>query len=416
MTASEKTAEVVIVGAGIVGLCIAWQLTLRGQKKILVVEKAAGVGAGSTGASSAICRYRYSAPEMIRLAKTGIDSYRNWSDFVKLPTPRAQFHNDGVLWFTGDDQQWADREHLRLRALGIRTEVLDKHGLADRFPAINPCTAPIDLQDPEAHECAGAGRNLLELDGGYMDPVNAAADLLEACRGAGVQVRFNAPVVDITQHGGSIREIVLANGETVATPRVVNAAGPWCNALYRAVGLDTPMPLKPVRIQVLYLNRNSALRGVIPVCADMHSGIYFRTQNRGQQLVVGSVLEEDEREFVENPDDYLRVADDVFRQEKLHLLQHRLPGLVIDQSLRDYCGLYTLNESDVHPLLGELGPRGFYVANGFSGHGFKTAPAVGAIMARIISGVTLPGEDATDDGWLSPLRKPIEIATRSVLA
>jgi glycine/D-amino acid oxidase-like deaminating enzyme len=110
------------------------------------------------------------------------------------------------------------------------------------------------------------------------------------------------------------------------------------------------------------------------------------------------------------------VADDAFRQEKLYLLQHRLPGLVIDRSLRDYCGLYTVNERDVHPLLGPLGPEGYFVANGFSGHGFKTAPAVGAILARLITGVTLAGEDPCDDTWLAPDRAPVEIATRSVLA
>jgi glycine/D-amino acid oxidase-like deaminating enzyme len=176
------------------------------------------------------------------------------------------------------------------------------------------------------------------------------------------------------------------------------------------------MPLQPVRIQVVYLKRGDAVQGPIPVCADMQSGIYFRSQSRGQQLLVGSVREEDERETVSDPDAFSTQADDDFKREKLHLLQHRLSGLRLDGSIRDYCGLYTVNLADVHPLLGALGPEGHFVANGFSGHGFKAAPAVGAIMARKISGITLPGEDPSDDDWLSPLRAPLDLTARSVLA
>jgi sarcosine oxidase subunit beta len=413
---SVNKADVVIVGAGIVGLSIAWQLHRRGSRRIFVLEKGVGVGEGSTGASSAICRFRYTDERMIRLAREGIDSYRAWQDFVGLKAPRAVFHNDGVLWFTGSDRLWADREHTRLSALGIRTAVLDDAALLERFPAINPCTRDVDVGDPERHECGGSGRHLLELDGGYMDPVNAAQDLLEACRGAGIEVRFNAPVEEVHQVGGRVRGVALASGEEFATPCVVNAAGPWCNKLYHAAGLEPPMPLTPVRIQVVYLNRTPALQGDIPVVADMHCGIYFRTQNRGQQLLVSSVREEDESEVVADPDNYLRVADDIFRMEKLHLLQHRLPALGFDASIRDYCGLYTVNQADVHPVIGPLGPEGFYVANGFSGHGFKTAPAIGAMVARLVTGEVLADESTHDDTWLAPGREPIRIDSRSVLA
>ncbi len=416
MSVKSTIAEVVVVGAGIVGLSIAWQMHRRGHANIVVLDKGAGVGEGSTGASSAICRYRYTTMEMIRLARTGIDTYRNWAEFVGLKKPRAEFQNEGVLWFTGDDLAWADREHARMKDLGIRTAVLDNVDLLEAFPAINPCTRPVDLESPEDHECGGDGRHLLEIDGGYMDPVNAAQDLMEACRDAGITIRFQAPVEDVLVNGGRVEGVRLRNGERVHSPVVVNASGPWCNDLYRAAGIDAPMPLTPVRIQVVYLNRSLSLPGAIPITADMQNGIYFRTQNRGQQLLVSSVREEDEREVVSDPDNYLRVADDLFRMEKLHLLEHRLPGLALDASIRDYCGLYTVNQADVHPLIGALGPKGFYVANGFSGHGFKTAPAIGAMVARLVTGDALPEEDSQDDLWLSPGRSPIGIETRSVLA
>ena len=412
-----KRAEIVIVGAGIIGLSIAWQLARRGYRDVSVLEKGAGLGEGSTGASSAVCRYRYSAPQMIRLAKAGIESYRQWRDFTGRSQPKAQFRNEGVLWFNGSDPAWAAAEHQRLQALGIRTATLDGAALGEAFPALNPCTGVVDLMQPDRHRCEQrAARHLLELDGGYMDPVDAAGDLLDACRSAGVTVRFNTQVSDVRVKSGAVDSVLMSHGEALATACLVNAAGPWCKPLYTALGLDLPAPLAPMRIQMLHLDRPQALEGAIPVCVDRDNGIYFRTQNRGQQLLVGSVREEDERETVADPDNYLSVADEPFRLEKLHLLQHRLPGLSIDRSLRDYCGLYTTNLADVHPVIGAYGPEGLFVANGFSGHGFKLAPAVGAMMARLITGSGLPDEDDQDDHWLAPGRSPIAVDSLSVLA
>lgn len=412
-----QRAEIVIVGAGIIGLSIAWQLARRGYRDVLVLEKGAGLGEGSTGASSAVCRYRYSASPMIRLAKAGIESYRRWRDFTGCAQPKAQFRNEGVLWFNGRDPAWAAAEHQRLQALGIRTATLDGAALGEAFPALNPCTGVVDLARPDRHRCEQrSARHLLELDGGYMDPVDAAADLLDACRGAGVTLRFNTRVSDVRVQSGAINSVLTADGEELASACLVNAAGPWCAPLYAALGLDLPAPLSPMRIQMLHLDRTPALKGAIPICVDKDNGIYFRTQNRGQQLLVGSVREEDERETVADPDHYLGVADEQFRLEKLHLLQHRLPALSIDRSLRDYCGLYTCNLADVHPVIGAYGPKGFFVANGFSGHGFKLAPAVGAMMARLITGHRLPDEDDQDDRWLAPGRAPIATDSLSVLA
>ena len=411
-----KQYDVVIVGAGIIGLSIAWQLARRTSLNITLLEKGAGLGEGSTGASSAICRHRYSAESMIALARDGISAYRHWGDFVGLASPRASFHEEGVLWLLGDDREWAPRERDRLAGFGIAAEVLDDSALAERFPAFNPCVLPPDLETGAEHQCAGGGVHLLETEGGYMDPVLAAEDLREACMGAGVEVRMSTRVTEVDTAGGSVRGLTLESGETIATPLLVNAAGPWCHKLYGEAGVDLRWDLAPTRIQVLYLDRPPELEGHIPVTCDVGGGIYFRTQNRGQQLVVGSVLEEDERERVANPDDYQREVDTDFELAKLHLLHHRFPALPYRGKVRGYCGLYTVNRNDVHPVLGETALPGFWVANGFSGHGFKLAPAIGAMMARAISGER---SDFDCDVPLSTYgidRAPIELESLTVLA
>ena len=408
--------DIAIIGAGIIGLSIAFQLARRSKLKIIVLDKGAGVGEGSTGASSAVCRTRYSLDDMLLLARDGIAAYRDWQSFTGLCQPRATFHNHGVLWMPGSDTQWASTEHARLQSHGIASVVLDDAELLARFPCFNTCTLAPDLESAEKHPCQGGGRQLLELDGGYMDPVAAAEDLLEASRKLGVTVLFNAVVADADFSGGAIKGISLQDGRHIDTPNMVNAAGPWCHDLFKAAGLQPGWDLVPTRIQVLYLDRPQELTGDIPVTVDMAGGIYFRTQNRGQQLVVSSVLEEDEREAVDNPDAYNRQPDDTFRDEKLHVLHHRLPALPYRGKIRGYCGLYTVNRDDVHPIVGATSLPGFWVANGFSGHGFKLAPAIGSMMAKAITGDTADFDTAVPASLFAIDRQPIALASRSVLA
>ena len=411
-----KHYDITIVGAGIIGLSIAWQLARRCKLKIVVLEKGAGVGEGSTGASSAVCRFRYSLDEMISLARDGIYAYRDWQAFTGLAEPRASFQEEGVLWMPGSDRSWADKEHARMQDFGIPTAVLDDVDLKERFPALSTCTLVPDLVRAETHSCEGNSRNLLELEGGYMDPVSAAQDLVEACRGAGVDIRFKARVADISTRSGHVENVSLENGDVLATPLLINAAGPWCQQLYDAVGLSMAWDLTPVRIQVLYRDRPQALQGAIPVTVDMESGIYFRTQNRGQQLIVSSVLQEDERELVVDPDNYQLEHDEEFEHMKLHLLHHRLPGLPYRGKIRGYCGLYTVNRDDVHPLVGPTEIHGFWVANGFSGHGFKLAPAIGSMLAQTITNEKRDFDTSVPLSFFAIDRSPIELISKSVLA
>ena len=198
---------------------------------------------------------------------------------------------------------------------------------------------------------------------------------------------------------------------------IVNAAGPWCRAIFEMAGVNAHWPLVPTRIQIVHLTRPPEIVGDIPTCADPAGGIYFRPQNSGQQIVLGSVLEEDETEAVENPDDFAQYADDLFIMNKLHALQHRLPALKITGAPAGYSGLYTVNQSDVHPIVGETPVSGFYAANGFSGHGFKIAPAIGSMLACLITGKSADDfETEVGPGFLSFGRDPIKIATKSVLA
>ena len=411
-----KNYDIVIVGAGIIGLSIAWQLARRSGLKIVVLEKGAGVGEGSTGASSAICRYRYSLDEVVYLARDGINAYRNWSAYTGLQEPRATFQEEGVLWMPGTDTSWAAIEHQRMNALGITTEVLDDKAIRERFPALNPCALAPDFETGEPHECQAGSQNFFEPEGGYVDPVSAAQDLVEACRNRGVEVRFKEQLAKIEVQGGNLKAVTTSNGEKISTPLMINAAGPWCRDLYKEAGLDIAWNLSPVLIQVLHRDRPAELKGKIPVTVDMQGGIYFRTQNRGQQLIVSSVLEEDEKEVVDDPDNFRNWTDDEFQLLKMHALHHRLPTLPYRGKVMGYCGLYTVNRDDVHPIVGPTDIAGFWIANGFSGHGFKLAPAIGSMVAKAITGESDDFDTKVPLSFLGIDRKPIMLESKSVLA
>jgi glycine/D-amino acid oxidase-like deaminating enzyme len=408
--------EIVIIGAGIIGMSTALQLARRTRARILVLEKGSGPGEGSTGASSAVCRFRYTRPETIQLARDGIAAYQNWSAFVGLPDPVARFHRHGVLWLGVGGRISPDRDAKVLGGLGIRTEVLDDRDLEARYPAISPCVVSPDLETGEAHSCHGGGRHLLEVDGGYIDPVDALQDLIRAAASIGVRVRYGAKVTGVAVVGGRVTGVTLGDGEAISCSHLVNAAGPWCNAIFDYVGLDCSWPLQPTRIQIAVLNRPPEVQGDIPVTVDTAGGIYFRTQNRGQQIIIGSVAEVDEREVVPDPGNFATFADDDFVRAKLHALEHRIPGLTSLSGVRGYSGLYTMNRADVHPVVGETPIEGFYVANGFSGHGFKLAPAIGSLLAQTITGEKAEFDTDVDRSFLAFDRTPIHLPSKSVLA
>lgn len=420
MTATEvkgSNFDVLVVGAGIIGLSIAWQIARRSNLRIAVLERGAGVGEGSTGASSAVCRFRYSHDEVVSLARDGIACYQQWKAFTGRSEVRAEYQRDGVLWIPGDDREWAGKQHDRMTMLGVNSEVLDVEEAGRRYPDINTCARAPDLLTGEDHDCDHRrARWFLESDGGYMDPVSAAQDLVSACRTAGVEVCFRCPVESIAQSHGRVTGVRISGQRGLSSPLVINAAGPWCRDLYEQAGVPLNWDLKPVRIQVLHRSRPPQLQGPIPVTVDMPGGIYFRTQNRGQQLIIGSILEEDEREAVADPDHYQQQTDTEFELEKLHALHHRIPALDYASRISGYCGLYTVNHDDVHPIVGPTTVEGFWVANGFSGHGFKLAPAIGAMIAKAVTGERSDFDTTVPLSFLSIDRSPLELDSKSVLA
>ncbi|MCH8886519.1 MAG: FAD-dependent oxidoreductase [SAR324 cluster bacterium] len=423
MAGGNTAADAVIVGAGVMGASCAMHLASAGLRKLLVVEKGRGVGSGSTGRSTAIIRQTYSNYEVSLMAKEALGCFQNWRDFVELPETRANFIAPGVLFlFRKDDQGLASILELH-RRVGIRSTVLSGGDKARMFPDLDFAAAPPEEvaaleaggAEPEPHEAQA----LFEHDGGFADPVGTAEDMLDAARALGAQARFNTAVTAIGHQGGRVTGVTLATAggaERVSTPLVINCAGPWSMGLDAAVGFPLPHELVATRIQVVTKHFGEKLKGPLPVMADMVTGFYGRLEAGGRQVVLGSVLEEDEREAVADPDDYNEVADAPFRERILTLLHHRVPTFKTRGRVSSYAGLYTVNRVDSHPIIDESELLGYYNVNGWSGHGFKLSPIAGNLLTYKVLGQWGRGKSEVPPGFFARDRQPLTTHWGGVIA
>ncbi|MFW2339357.1 MAG: NAD(P)/FAD-dependent oxidoreductase [Acidimicrobiia bacterium] len=411
----SESADVVVVGAGIVGSSIAYQIARRSSLKVVLLDKGAGPAEGSTGASSSICRCRYSNPDVIRLARDGLDAYRHWSEFTGLENPGNEFTHAGVLWLLDEDRAEVEAEQQRLAAANVAISMLSVDDLASRFPGLSACVEPFDLTGEIEHECRPFEFAVFEEDAGFADPSAANVDLVAATRRHGGTVRFRSAVSGVRKDGDRVVGVDLADGGSIAAGTVINAAGPWCNHLTESAGAEIDWPLQPTRIQVAYRDWPEDL-GTVPITVDASTGIYFRLEASGRRILFGSVLEEDEQEGVADPDNFKMAADAAFRDLKIHGLHHRIPALPHRGGVTGIAGLYTINRTDVHPVVGPSGVDGYWLANGLSGHGFKLAPMIGSMVAQALTGERAPFDTDVPMSLLAVDREPIDVAAKSVLA
>ena len=413
--AVDDKVDIVIIGGGIMGMSIAFQVARRSKMSVVVLEKGHGLGEGSTGGSSAITRQRYTKAESVRIARDGNVVWRNWCQYTGLSDPVGRFHDIGVLWMMNESAAEVAADRDRLVAVGIDAVMVDAEGLAEMYPGLSACMVPFDLTGEVEHECSDGGAFLIERDTGFFDATGALEDVAAAARVGGVDIRMRAEVVDVNLDGGRVRGVTLADGSTIHAGLVINAAGPWCNAINAMAGLEMPWSLVPTRVQVMYRALPPAVPRPIPVVGDAAGGVYFRPEAGGGQIILGSILEEDELEEAD-PNDYNEAADRAFIDLKIHALHHRIPALPYVGVPGGMASLYTVNRQDVHPIVGPTSIDGFAVANGFSGHGFKESQMIGSMMAQWITGERADFDTDVPMRFFAVDRDPIDIEDHSVLA
>ncbi len=362
-----QTADVIVVGAGVQGTSLAFHLARRGVS-VIVLERST-VAAGATGRSSGFVRMHYDLESEARLAWASHPYFRDWAELVGEGD--CGFVRTGFLQLVPAAQSDALRANVEmLQRVGIPTSVVDPGAVADLVPGIRVDDVAVAAHEPES---------------GYADPTGTAAGFLAAARRDGARFVGGCLATAVVTEGDRVVGVDTPRGRFLA-PVVVDVAGAWAAALAATAGVS--LPVEPWRHATAYFGLPIGRSANFPVVIDHGAGIYFRPEGRALMLVgletdnvVGGSPDRPETPLAPPTVDALVAG-----------VCSRVPWMD-EGTYRTAHGGQDGITPDQHAILGQAGPDGFYVACGFSGTGFKTAPAIGACMAELI----LDGRASTVD-------------------
>jgi sarcosine oxidase subunit beta len=366
-------ADAVIIGGGVMGCSILYNLAARGLKKVVLLERDL-LGSGSTGRSSGVVRMHYSTEVHARMAWLSLEVLR---DFDEIVGGDSGFVQTGFVIVSGDADAAAFRSNVAMhQAVGIQTSIISREDAKEVAPGFF-------LDD-----CAAIA---YEPQSGYADPSGTAAAYARRARDLGATVQLQTPATGVEVTRGRVMAVQTA-AERIETPLAVVATGPWSRRFLLQQGID--LPLEATRHEVIHLKRPMELLPYHPGGGDLDRMVYFRPEGSDLTLVGNGNIEEP----VEDPEVYAQRPSQSFIQEVWSRLAHRIPVLEDAEYSTGYAGLYT-STPDSHPVMDRVeGADGLYICTGFSGHGFKLSPMVGVLMSELM----LDGKATTVD--ISPLR------------
>jgi len=350
--------DVVIAGAGIMGLSIAYYLKKKGCSSVLVLEKEESWVTGSTAKANGGFRQQFSNPVNIRLSQLSLPVLKTFNETFQTD---ISFCQHGYLFVTATKNGEINlRNNLRIQHRhGVPVEWLSREGVAELAPYLESS----DLRGG----CFGP-------QDGYADSYSIAAGFGKAALRHGAVVETASPVVDILTDSGKVVG-VRTRDETICTPKVVNAAGPYASVIGRFAGVS--IPVTPIRRMIVMTEVFPAVPDGIPMIIDEDSGFYMRTES-GRVLMGWSDPHE--------PAGYSTSFDPAFVDIVAEKAMVRVPILKTARinTRKSWAGLYAISP-DHHCILGESSSvEGFFLANGFSGHGMMHAPAVGMILSDLV--------------------------------
>jgi len=357
-----ETAEVVVIGGGCTGASIAFHLAERGVRRVVLLEKGA-LASGPTGRSTAIVRQHYSNEVTARMALESLRVFQKWGDRVG---GTCGFVQTGFLVGVREGERAALEGNVALqRGVGIDVRIVSGGELSRLEPELFTEDLVAAAYEPEA---------------GYCDPVSTTTSLADAARARGARIVQSREVTGIRLEGGRVAGVDTSAGP-IAAPSVVNAAGAWAHRLAATVGVE--LPIEPSRHPVCAFHRPPDFGRAPMIYADFVHQFYMRPET-GDLCLVGSI-DPAAAGNLADPDRYNEGVDLETISEFGGLVSRRYPALERGFSRGGWAGIYDVTP-DWHPVLDAIdGIPGLFVAAGFSGHGFKLCPAVGSMMAGLVT-------------------------------
>lgn len=350
------TADVIIIGGGVMGASAAYHLASRGCRNVVLLEKAPFLGAEATGKCAGGIRYQFSTEINVRLSLLSLPMLERFEaelgQSIDLRWP-------GYLFLLDNERDLAIfRANVAMQnRLGIPSRLLSPAEVAAKVPLLN-------LEGI----VAGAWHDR----DGLADPNGVVQGYAAGARRAGAQIFTQVEATGIRVASGRVAAVETPAG-VIATRHVVNAAGPWASKVAGLAGVD--LPIAPLRRQIVV---TTPLRGIpedFPFVLDFSRSLYFHREGRG--ILTGQSNPHEQVSFDQT-------VDHAWTEQHLERAMWRFPLLERAGLLREWAGLYEVTP-DAHPVIDGLSdPAGFYVVAGFSGHGFMHGPVAGLLVAELI--------------------------------
>lgn len=353
----DRNYDIIIIGAGVIGCSLACHLCKLGCTEVLLLEREAFAGTGSTSKANGGIRAQFSAAMNIEMS---LLSMRLLDEMDAEMLSETGYKKAGYLFLTTDESRWQVlKQNVAFqKAHGVAVELLSREQTAAKIPFAKTD----DL----------IGGSFGQRDG-FIDPNGLVNAYLTRALAMGAHYLPNMQVTDLIREDGRVTG-VKTTADDFRAEKVVNCAGPWAKEIARIAGVD--LPVEPVRRQIVVTGPTDKVPRVIPMIVDTDTGLVARREGDGVSLVYSNPDEPPGQRWIFDPDFVEVVAPKML---------HRFP-ILEDAGIdfrKSWAGCYEVSP-DHHAIIGESGVPGFYLCNGFSGHGVMHAPAAGLLLAEML--------------------------------
>ena len=390
----NRTADAIIVGAGVIGSAVAFELAKRGYKT-LNIDKLPTSGYGSTSNSCAIVRAHYSTWDGVAMAYEGFFYWDDWDDYIGVKDDRGmiKYMKTGSILFKLEGEDHSSKCLKLFKEIGVEHEIWDLGKLKEMIPIYSHdqydgTTRP----DEDDHFWDKTGKKIegavYTPGSGYVsDPQLTSHNLQVAAEANGGEFLFNSEITEIRQQNGRVAGVTLKTGDQIDSPIVVNVAGPHSFVINRMADVEKEMNIKTraLRHEVHHVPSPEGYDFEKDGfhTSDGDNSIYFRPET-GNTILIGS--EDplcDPKEWIADPDNYNQQVTESQWKAQVYRCARRIPELKIPSRTSGVVDLYDVSD-DWLPIYDKSALKGFYMAIGSSGNQFKNAPVAGHCMAELI--------------------------------
>ena len=415
----NRTADAIIVGAGVIGSAVAFELAKRGYKT-LNIDKLPTSGYGSTSNSCAIVRAHYSTWDGVAMAYEGFFYWDDWDDYLGVRDDRGmiKYMKTGSVLFKLEGEDHSNKCLKLFKEIGVEHEIWDLDKLKEMIPIYSHdqydgTTRP----DEDDHFWDKTGKKIegavYTPGSGYVsDPQLTSHNLQVAAEAHGGEFLFNSEITEIRQENGKVIGVTLKSGEQIDSPIVVNVAGPHSFVINRMADVEKEMNIKTraLRHEVHHVPSPEGFDFEKDGfhTSDGDNSIYFRPET-GNTILIGS--EDplcDPKEWIADPDNYNQQVTESQWKAQVYRCARRIPQLKIPSRTSGVVDLYDVSD-DWLPIYDKSSLNGFYMAIGSSGNQFKNAPVAGHCMAELIDACEKGRDHDTDPVTVKAIYTGLEL-------